>query len=78
MAISDLVSGKITEPLGVRALVGEGAAVGPGDVLALAERHGAQMVDLKFTDLPGTWQHMGMALASLDEEALTDGIGFDG
>ena len=77
MAIADLVSGKVTEPLSVRALAGE-RAVEPGDVLALAERHGALMVDLKFTDLPGTWQHMGMALASLDEEALTDGIGFDG
>jgi glutamine synthetase len=77
MAIADLVSGKVTEPLGVRALVGE-RAVEPGDVLALAERHGARMVDLKFTDLPGTWQHMGMALASLDEDAFADGIGFDG
>ena len=36
------------------------------------------MVDLKFTDLPGTWQHMGMALTTLDEEAFTEGIGFDG
>src|SRR5215207_1261444 len=63
MAITDLVNGKIAEPLTAR---------------ALADGHGAQLVDLKFTDLPGTWQHMGMALASLDEEALTDGIGFDG
>ena len=77
MGIADLVNGTVSEPLSVRALVGERAAE-PGDVLALAERHGARMVDLKFTDLPGTWQHMGMALASLDEEALTDGIGFDG
>ena len=77
MAIADLVSGKIEEPLGVRELAGN-RAVEPADVLALAERHGAHMVDLKFTDLPGTWQHMGMALKSLDEEALTDGIGFDG
>src|SRR3954451_8804029 len=77
MAIADFVSGKVTEPLGVRALV-EDRAVTPADVLALAERHRAHMVDLKFTDLPGTWQHMGMALASLDEEALTEGIGFDG
>jgi len=77
MAIADLVSGKIAEPLGVRALVGD-RAVEPADVLALAQRHDAHMVDLKFTDLPGTWQHMGMALESLDEEALTDGIGFDG
>ena len=77
MAIADVVSGKVTEPLGVRALVEE-RTVEPGDVFDLAQRHGARMVDLKFTDLPGTWQHMGMALESLDEEALAEGIGFDG
>jgi glutamine synthetase len=66
-----------TEPLHVRALVGDGDAQ-PKDVLELAERHDATMVDLKFTDLPGTWQHMGMALRSLDEEAFSEGIGFDG
>src|SRR5512132_4698239 len=77
MAIADLVSGTVSQPLSVHELVDE-RPVEPGDVLALAERHGARMVDLKFTDLPGTWQHMGMALGSLDEEALTDGIGFDG
>ena len=66
-----------TEPLHVRALVGNGDAQ-PKDVLDLAERHEATMVDLKFTDLPGTWQHMGMALRSLDEEAFSEGIGFDG
>jgi glutamine synthetase len=66
-----------TEPLHVRALVSNGAAQ-PKDVLDLAERHEAEMVDLKFTDLPGTWQHMGMALRSLDEEAFSEGIGFDG
>ncbi len=77
MAIADIVSGKVTEPLGVRALV-DGRAVKPGDVLDLAQRHGARMVDLKFTDLPGTWQHMGMALETLDEEALADALGFDG
>jgi glutamine synthetase len=77
MAIDDLVNGKTTAPLGVRELVGD-RAVQPADVFALAERHGARMVDLKFTDLPGTWQHMGLALRSLDEEALAEGIGFDG
>ena len=77
MAIADVVYGKISEPLGVRALVGD-RDPGPGDVLDLAKRHGARLVDLKFTDLPGTWQHLGMALARLDEEALAVGIGFDG
>jgi glutamine synthetase len=66
-----------TEPLHVREVVGDGDAQ-PKDVLDLAERHGAELVDLKFTDLPGTWQHMGMALRSLDEEAFSEGIGFDG
>ena len=36
------------------------------------------MVDLKFTDLPGTWQHMGLSLKAFDEDAFSDGIGFDG
>ncbi|MDQ3851090.1 MAG: type I glutamate--ammonia ligase [Actinomycetota bacterium] len=36
------------------------------------------MVDLKFTDLPGTWQHMGMSLGTLDADSFSDGIGFDG
>src|SRR4051794_41969420 len=75
MAIADLVNGTAADPLNVRSLAGD-RPVETGDVLALAERHGARMVDLKFTDLPGTWQHMGMALESLDEEALADGIGF--
>jgi glutamine synthetase len=76
MVMADLVSGKVTEPLSVRAPVGERAAE-PGDVSDLAERHDARTIDLKFTDLPGTWQHMGMALGSLNDEALADGIGFD-
>src|SRR3954471_15324025 len=77
MAIADLVNGKAADPLNVRSLAGD-RPVETGDVLALGRRHGARMVDLKFTDLPGTWQHMGMALGSLDEEALAEGIGFDG
>src|SRR3954454_25285520 len=77
MGIADLLRGKGDDPLSVRALVGDRAA-GPGDVFDLAQRHGVTMVDLKFTDLPGTWQHMGMALGNLDEEAIAEGIGFDG
>src|SRR4051812_33060872 len=77
MGIADLLRGKGDDPLSVRALVGDRAA-GTSDVFDLAERHGVTMVDLKFTDLPGTWQHMGMALGTLDEEAITEGIGFDG
>ena len=76
MAIADLVSGKVTEPLGVRALAGSGPSS-----LAMCSTWPsvtARAWSIWFTDLPGTWQHMGMALESLDEEALTEGIGFDG
>ena len=34
----------------------------PRHVFEMARKHGVRMVDLKFTDLPGTWQHMGLAL----------------
>ncbi|HEV2057878.1 MAG TPA: glutamine synthetase beta-grasp domain-containing protein, partial [Solirubrobacteraceae bacterium] len=64
-------------PRTARALVGDGD-VSPGAVFELAKANGATMVDLKFTDLPGTWQHMGMALGTLEEDSFSDGIGFDG
>jgi glutamine synthetase len=48
------------------------------DVLALAQEHGVRMVDFKFTDLPGTWQHVGLSVRALDEDAFTEGLGFDG
>ena len=38
----------------------------------------AQMVDLKFCDLLGRWQHMTLPLAAFDESAFDDGLGFDG
>src|SRR5207247_8315437 len=55
-----------------------GREVQPADVMALAQEHGVRMVDFKFTDLPGTWQHLGLSIHSLDEEAFTEGLGFDG
>src|SRR3954471_13238720 len=55
-----------------------GREVLPRDVLALAQEHGVRMVDFKFTDLPGTWQHLGLSIHALDEEAFTEGLGFDG
>jgi glutamine synthetase len=38
----------------------------------------AKMVDLKFTDLLGSWQHMTLPLSAFDESAFDDGLGFDG
>ena len=40
------------------------------DVLALAQEQEVRMVDFKFTDLPGTWQHLGLSIHSLDPGTL--------
>ena len=49
-----------------------------GEVLEFAAERDVQMVDLKFIDLPGTWQHMGMPLKALDADDFESGLGFDG
>jgi glutamine synthetase len=36
------------------------------------------MVDFMFTDLPGSWQHLGLSINALDAEAFEVGLGFDG
>jgi glutamine synthetase len=64
-------------PLDVERFVGR-RGVEPGDVFEFARAHGVRMVDFKFTDLPGTWQHLGLSVLALDEESFTEGLGFDG
>ena len=48
------------------------------DVLALATDAGAQIVDLRFSDLPGLMQHFSVPISQLDEENFAAGFGFDG
>ncbi len=36
------------------------------------------MVDFRFTDLPGMWQHFSMPARELTEDLFEEGIGFDG
>src|SRR6266571_2200166 len=50
----------------------------PSDVLKFAEKHGAKMVDLKFIDLPGIWQHTTVPIQQLKEDSFEDGFGLDG
>jgi glutamine synthetase len=57
------------------AVAGAGSA---SELLEFATEHGVQMVDLKFVDLPGTWQHMSLPLAALDADDFDSGLGFDG
>jgi glutamine synthetase len=50
----------------------------PKDVVKLAETKGVKIVDFRFIDLPGTWQHFSMPVTEFDESVFTDGLGFDG
>ncbi len=50
----------------------------PDDVKKLAKESGAKIVDLRFIDLPGMWQHFSIPVEDLDEDLFTEGIGFDG
>jgi len=50
----------------------------PKEFFELCKQHGAEMVDLKFTDLLGTWQHCSFPVETWDEDTFTDGVGFDG
>lgn len=62
MAIDESVAGKVS----------------PKQVIAEAKKQGIKMIDLRFTDLPGTWQHFSIPVGELTEDLFTEGIGFDG
>jgi glutamine synthetase len=50
----------------------------PKDVLALIKEHDIKMVDVRFTDMPGTWQHFSLPASMLSEDDFVHGLGFDG
>lgn len=50
----------------------------PKEVVDFAKKNGAVMVDLKFIDFPGVWQHFTVPISELDEGMFEDGLGFDG
>src|SRR5512136_648064 len=53
-------------------------ATSPKEVLAYTREHALKIVDFKFVDLPGTWQHFSIPAEELVEDLFTEGIGFDG
>ena len=50
----------------------------PRGVLAYAREQGLKIVDFKFVDLPGAWQHFSSPIGELSESLFSEGIGFDG
>ena len=50
----------------------------PAQVLEMAKEKKARVVDLRFMDFPGIWQHFTIPIGELDESMFEDGFGFDG
>lgn len=48
------------------------------EVLQMIKDQDIQMIDLKFIDLPGIWQHLTVHRSQIDESSFTDGVAFDG
>ncbi len=50
----------------------------PKSVLEFAKKNNAKFVDIRFTDLPGVWQHVSFPINHLDASNFEDGYGIDG
>jgi glutamine synthetase len=75
----------IDESLAVRVLEGSATVsptttskTKPSDVIRNAKELGIKIVDLRFVDLIGTWQHFSIPVGEMTEDLFKEGIGFDG
>ena len=50
----------------------------PQEVVKFAQDNNCKMVDYKFLDFVGIWQHFSTPLAEFSEDTFEEGIGFDG
>jgi len=45
------------------------------DALEMAKKNKAEIVDLKFIDVPGLWQHFSIPASELSAEIFEEGLG---
>ncbi|MFE1748297.1 type I glutamate--ammonia ligase [Coleofasciculus sp. H7-2] len=50
----------------------------PQEFLTYVKEKNIQIIDLKFIDMPGIWQHLSMYQNQIDESSFTEGVPFDG
>ena len=48
------------------------------DVLTMVKEKNIRVIDIRFMDFPGIWQHFSVPVSELDETSFEDGFGFDG
>ncbi|HDI60918.1 MAG TPA: type I glutamate--ammonia ligase [Desulfobacteraceae bacterium] len=49
----------------------------PAEALKMAKEEDVKVVDIRFMDFPGMWQHFSVPVKELDEGSFEDGFGFD-
>ncbi len=54
------------------------SGLSPKEAVAFAKENGVKIVDVKFVDLPGTWQHFSIPVEDFTEDIFAEGLGFDG
>jgi glutamine synthetase len=50
----------------------------PQEFLNYVKEKNIQIIDLKFIDMPGIWQHLSLYQNQIDESSFTEGVPFDG
>ena len=50
----------------------------PQEVLKMIQDEDIKIIDLKFIDMPGIWQHCSFYYDQIEEESFVDGVPFDG
>ncbi|MGE3758392.1 MAG: type I glutamate--ammonia ligase [Pseudobdellovibrionaceae bacterium] len=50
----------------------------PQEVMKTIKEKGIRMVDLKFCDMIGTWQHFTISASTFEQAFFEEGLGFDG
>ncbi|OVE81011.1 type I glutamate--ammonia ligase [bacterium K02(2017)] len=50
----------------------------PKEVINFSKENKVCMIDFKFTDLLGTWQHFSIPMSEFNVDLFEDGLGFDG
>jgi len=62
----------------IRNHISDRAIANPSQVIEFCRSQDVQMVDFRFTDVIGTWQHFSSPVTELDESMFVEGVGFDG
>ncbi len=50
----------------------------PKEVIQFIKDEKIQVIDLKFVDMPGLWQHFSVSAKEFGEDTFSEGVGFDG